>query len=90
MVIKKYKPGFVKNRVLLFSVFSNRYFKEDIDPESTPENVCQGVHGIGGSKGDKRLVNFIADAVKRCGYHTEQDQHSRIALDPQGLVCPVK
>ena len=65
MVIKNINPVLSKTGFCYFSVFPNRYFKEDIDPESTPENIRQGIHGIGGSVWNKRLMNFIADAVKR-------------------------
>ncbi len=40
-------------------------FSVEINPCDTPENVRQGIHGIGSSKGNKRLVDFIGDAVKR-------------------------
>ena len=64
MVIKNINPVLSKTGFFYFSAFPTHYFKEDIDPESTPENISQGIHDIGGSIGDKRLVNFIADAVK--------------------------
>ena len=54
------------------------------------EKIGKGIKDFGVSEGYIVLVNFITDAVKRCGYHTEQDQHSRIAFNPQGLIGPVK
>jgi hypothetical protein len=54
------------------------------------EKIGNSVIDTGISKGHIILVNFITDAVKRCGYHAEQYQHSRVTLDSQGLVSPVE
>ena len=55
-----------------------------------PEHIGDGIEDTGISEGNIILMDFIADAVKSCGYHTEQNQHPRVAFDPQSLVCPVK
>ncbi len=55
-----------------------------------PETIGNHIHDIGISKRNKILVNFIADAVKRCGKHTEPGQQSQVIFNPQGLICPVK
>jgi hypothetical protein len=54
------------------------------------EKIGNCIKDLGGSEGNIILVNFITDAVKRCGYHTEQDQPSRVVFNRQGLVSPVK
>ena len=50
---------------MLNGEFETTQFSVEINPCDTSENVCQGIHGIGSSKGDKRLMNFIGDAIKR-------------------------
>jgi hypothetical protein len=40
-------------------------FLVDVNPGDTPQDVCQNIHRIGGSEGNKMLVDFIADSVKR-------------------------
>ena len=62
----KYKsPVLSKIGLCYFKFPTNNYFKKDIGPESTSEKVRQHIHNIGRSMGDKRLMNFIAEAVKR-------------------------
>ena len=53
-------------------IFNCKYLVE-IDPSDTSQNVRQGIHDIGGSIGDKRLVNFIGDAVKRGQKYAEHN-----------------
>ncbi len=52
-------------KILRVDLTNQKTSIEDIDPQNTAEYIRQYIPIISGSIGDKRLVNFIADAVKR-------------------------
>ena len=61
------------------------------------KNSAERANGIGNRirnfgfpKGDKRLVNLIADTVEKGGSHAKHHQQMDVVFDSQGLIGPVE
>jgi len=85
---KNINPVLSKTGFCYFSVFTNAYLIENIGAYNTADNICQSIHDISGSVWDKRLVNFIADAVKRWKKHAERKNEFQMMFDPGGFEGP--
>jgi hypothetical protein len=54
------------------------------------QSIGDDIPDAGISERNKILVNLVAKAIESSGYNADQNQHTRIGLDLQGPVSPVK
>ena len=83
----------IQNSVILCPLSSGSCYRPPmiyVDAADRSQHIGNHIQKATVSIGDERLVNFITDAVKGSGYHTEQHQQLHMVFERQGLISPVK